>query len=100
MEPSMTPTGIMFLVNHLAHLHRATADGLPVKGYFHGSLMDNFEGSDGFTNRFGSSMSTTGHRSEPQSSARQISAKPLRERGGLAGAAYCALSCAAMPTAV
>src|SRR6202022_1084329 len=44
---------IMFLRNHLAHLHRATAEGVPVKGYFHWSLMDNFERSEGFTNRFG-----------------------------------------------
>src|SRR4030088_1738298 len=44
---------IMFLRNHLAHLHRAAAEGVPVKGYFHWSLMDNFEWSDGFTNRFG-----------------------------------------------
>ena len=43
----------MFLRNHLAHLHRATAEGVPVKGYFHWSLMDNFEWSDGFANRFG-----------------------------------------------
>ena len=53
MEPSMIPTGIQFLVNHLAHLHRAGAEGVPVKGYFHWSLMDNFEWSDGFANRFG-----------------------------------------------
>jgi beta-glucosidase len=44
---------IMFLRNNLAQLHRATAEGLPVKGYFHWSLMDNFEWSEGFTNRFG-----------------------------------------------
>ena len=44
---------IMFLRNHLAQLHRATAEGVPVKGYFHWSLMDNFEWSDGFANRFG-----------------------------------------------
>jgi beta-glucosidase len=44
---------IMFLRNHLGHLHRATAEGVPVKGYFHWSLMDNFEWSDGFANRFG-----------------------------------------------
>src|SRR5665647_2515229 len=44
---------IMFLRNHLGHLHRATAEGVPVKGYFHWSLMDNFEWSDGFSNRFG-----------------------------------------------
>jgi beta-glucosidase len=44
---------IMFLRNHLGHLRRAAADGVPVKGYFHWSLMDNFEWSDGFANRFG-----------------------------------------------
>src|SRR3981081_4605844 len=44
---------IMCLRHHLAHLHRATAEGVPIKGYFHWSLMDNFEWSDGFANRFG-----------------------------------------------
>jgi beta-glucosidase len=44
---------VMFLRNHLAHLQRATSEGVPVKGYFHWSLMDNFEWSDGFGNRFG-----------------------------------------------
>jgi beta-glucosidase len=44
---------IMFLRNHLGHLRRATAEGVPVKGYFHWSLMDNFEWRDGFANRFG-----------------------------------------------
>jgi beta-glucosidase len=44
---------IMFLRNHLTHLRRAAAEGVPVKGYFHWSLMDNFEWSDGFANRFG-----------------------------------------------
>jgi beta-glucosidase len=44
---------IMFLRNHLAQLRRATAEGVPVKGYFHWSLMDNFEWSEGFASRFG-----------------------------------------------
>lgn len=44
---------IMFLRNHLTQLQRATADGVPVKGYFQWSLMDNFEWSAGFGNRFG-----------------------------------------------
>jgi beta-glucosidase len=44
---------IMFLRNHLTHLYRATSEGVPVKGYFAWSLMDNFEWSDGFANRFG-----------------------------------------------
>jgi beta-glucosidase len=44
---------VMFLRNHLAHLQRATAEGVPVKSYFHWSLMDNFEWGDGFGTRFG-----------------------------------------------
>ncbi len=44
---------VMFLRNYLSQLQRATADGIPVKGYFLWSLMDNFEWADGYTNRFG-----------------------------------------------
>ena len=44
---------IMYLRNHLAHLRRATSEGVPVDGYFLWSLMDNFEWTDGFEKRFG-----------------------------------------------
>jgi beta-glucosidase len=37
----------------LRELHRATADGIPVKGYFLWSFMDNFEWQDGYARRFG-----------------------------------------------
>ena len=44
---------IMYLRNYLTQLQRATADGVPVAGYFQWSLIDNFEWSDGFEKRFG-----------------------------------------------
>jgi beta-glucosidase len=44
---------VMFLRNYLTHLHRATAEGYPVKGYFLWSLLDNFEWADGYSKRFG-----------------------------------------------
>ena len=44
---------VMYLRNYLSQLQRATSDGIPVRGYFLWSLMDNFEWSDGYTNRFG-----------------------------------------------
>lgn len=44
---------IMFLRQYLAAAQRATAENLPLKGYFHWSLMDNFEWAWGFSSRFG-----------------------------------------------
>ena len=44
---------IMYLRNYLTQLQRATADGVPVKGYFLWSLMDNYEWADGYSKRFG-----------------------------------------------
>lgn len=44
---------IMYLRNYLAQLQRAVAEGVPVRGYFLWSLMDNFEWIFGFEKRFG-----------------------------------------------
>jgi beta-glucosidase len=44
---------VMFLRNYLGQLQRAVADGVPVKGYFVWSLLDNFEWAHGYSKRFG-----------------------------------------------
>jgi beta-glucosidase len=44
---------VMFLRAYLTQLQRATAEGVPVNGYFLWSAQDNFEWMDGYGNRFG-----------------------------------------------
>ncbi len=47
------PQRIAYLQAHLAELRRAIADGVPVRGYHCWSLMDNFEWTAGYSQRFG-----------------------------------------------
>jgi beta-glucosidase len=42
-----------FLVDHLAAVHRAIAEGVDVRGYMHWTAWDNFEWAEGFSQRFG-----------------------------------------------
>jgi beta-glucosidase len=42
-----------YIVAHLREVLRAIHDGVDVRGYMHWTLMDNFEWSEGFTQRFG-----------------------------------------------
>ncbi len=42
-----------FLVHHLTQIARAMGEGIPIHGYFHWSLLDNFEWAEGFAARFG-----------------------------------------------
>ena len=42
-----------YLMRHLAALRQAVDDGVPVRGYFAWSLLDNFEWAEGYLRRFG-----------------------------------------------
>jgi len=44
---------IDFLTRYLRQLRRAIDDGVDVRGYFHWSIMDNFEWAEGYALRFG-----------------------------------------------
>ncbi len=47
------PQRIDFLDQHLRALRQAIAEGADVRGYFHWSLLDNFEWTEGYKHRFG-----------------------------------------------
>jgi beta-glucosidase len=42
-----------FLADHLRELQHSIADGVDVRGYYHWSLLDNFEWAEGYEPRFG-----------------------------------------------
>ena len=44
---------IDFLTRYLNQYHRAHREGIPLAGYFHWSLLDNFEWAQGYRERFG-----------------------------------------------
>ncbi|WP_441290837.1 GH1 family beta-glucosidase [Sorangium sp. KYC3313] len=47
------PQRIDFMARHLIELRRAIAEGAVVNGYFHWSILDNFEWAHGYKHRFG-----------------------------------------------
>jgi beta-glucosidase len=42
-----------YVAQHIAAVHQAIAQGVPVTGYMVWSLLDNFEWSSGYARRFG-----------------------------------------------
>lgn len=47
------PLRIAYIKNHLTSVSRAIAAGVPMRGYFVWSLLDNFEWAHGYSKRFG-----------------------------------------------
>jgi beta-glucosidase len=59
-EDTLNPDGtvddqsrIDYVDGHLRAVHTAITSGIDVRGYFHWTLADNFEWSEGFSQRFG-----------------------------------------------
>ena len=74
---------VAYFDGHLRACHQAIASGVPLRGYFAWSLMDNFEWAWGYTKRFG--MIYVDYRSQlrtPKSSARWYA--DVIRRNGLA----------------
>ncbi|MDD5071298.1 MAG: family 1 glycosylhydrolase [Patescibacteria group bacterium] len=42
-----------FIKQHLKYIHKAMSEGVDVRGYFHWSLLDNFEWAEGYGPKFG-----------------------------------------------
>ena len=47
------PQRIDYTRRYLLELHKAIGDGADIRGYFHWSVMDNFEWAEGYKDRFG-----------------------------------------------
>jgi beta-glucosidase len=47
------PSRIDFLTRYLRQIEKAIVDGVDIRGYFHWSIMDNFEWAEGYKHRFG-----------------------------------------------
>lgn len=47
------PQRIEFMRRYLKELYKAKEEGVDIHGYFHWSLMDNFEWAEGYQKRFG-----------------------------------------------
>src|SRR5690606_40526768 len=73
---------IAYLDEHLRACHRAIADGVPLRGYFTWSLLDNFEWAWGYAKRFGlGHVDYATQRRVPKKSARGYA--EVNRRGGL-----------------
>lgn len=70
-----------YLVAHLTALQRAIQAGAPVKGYFHWSLVDNFEWKEGWGLRFGLIENDPATQKRTPRGSAELYARIIRENG-------------------
>jgi beta-glucosidase/6-phospho-beta-glucosidase/beta-galactosidase len=75
-----------YLIEHIHELEKARQDGYDIRGYFHWTLVDNFEWSSGYTQKYGLySLDRDSHQIVPKPSAmlyKSIIADHLSQEGG------------------
>ena len=69
-----------FLVDHLAQIEAAITRGVDVRGYFHWSLLDNFEWAEGYAPRFGLVAVDYGTQARTVRASGELYARIARER--------------------
>lgn len=69
------------LITYLGALHRAIDEGAPVKGYFHWTLVDNFEWIEGYALRFGLIANDLATQTRTPKPSAAIYARIARENG-------------------
>jgi beta-glucosidase len=70
-----------YLITYLGALHRAIDEGAPVKGYFHWTLVDNFEWIEGYALRFGLIANDLATQTRTLKPSAAIYARIARENG-------------------
>jgi beta-glucosidase len=70
-----------FIRDHLLQVQRAITDGFDVRGYFHWSLLDNFEWAHGFAPKFGLYAVDRGTMKRTARPSAAVYAKICRENG-------------------
>jgi beta-glucosidase len=70
-----------YMILYLAAMHRAIQEGVPVKGYFYWSLIDNFEWAEGFGLRFGLIRNDFVTQKRTPKPSAEIYARIIRENG-------------------
>lgn len=70
-----------YLLSHLAAMHQAIQEGVPVKGYFYWTLTDNFEWTEGYDLRFGLIHLDVATQTRTPKPSAELYARIIRENG-------------------
>ena len=82
-DPHPDPLRVDYFRQHLTAVRQAMSNGVPVRGYFAWSLLDNFEWSLGFAKRFGIIHVNYGNQKRTFKTSARYYADVIRTRGAV-----------------